>query len=283
LPATGLDPQFASKIKTPFAKIKRESFEFFASKNNAVTMEYYDLISSKASQSVEIPTSRGVLASAIHLPKKLPAPVVVCCHGMLSSKDGPKYTAMGEYLSRDGLAVLRFDFSGCGASKAEVLGSLLASRTSDLIAAIDYVKSQQWANGQIGLLGSSLGGYLALLAAAEDERIQAIVCWATPFDLKRVRASLEQSQLGHAQLPPGLKLGSPENLQSLPAISRVLIIHGQLDELVRWEESLILYGKLSDPKRLLLFERAEHRFLDPTYRQLAMRASLDWFQKYLMP
>ena len=42
------------------------------------------------------------LSAAVHLPKKTPAPVIVCCHGLLSLKESPKFVAIGEEMSRAG-------------------------------------------------------------------------------------------------------------------------------------------------------------------------------------
>jgi len=38
---------------------------------------------------------------------------------------------------------------------------------------------------------------------------------------------------------------------------------------------------MADPKQLLLFETADHRFLDPVCRQSAIKASVDWFLSHL--
>lgn len=231
---------------------------------------------------LEIPTSAGPLSAILHLPEHDPAPVVVCCHGLLSSKDGSKFVGIGEKLSHGGLAVVRFDFSGCGQSKAILAESLLESRMRDLRAVLDHVREQPWSDGRIGLLGSSMGGYLALLAAASPEsEVKGVVCWATPFDLDKVESALHQSQSFKNFFPPGFQLGSPQNLKDLPPLPRVLIIHGRQDEIVPWEEGARIYRQVGEPKRLFLMETAKHRFLDPSCRELAMKLSLDWFREYV--
>lgn len=230
-------------------------------------------------QALTIATEAGPLAAVAHLPAARPAPVVVCCHGLLSSKDSSKYVLIGEAFSQAGIAVVRFDFSGCGESRATTGGSLLDSRRRDLAAVLRYVAEQDWQNGIVGLLGSSLGGYLALLAAgtAAPLPVQAVACWATPFDLGRVRSALESSSDVPAVLPGGMELGGPVKLDELPALERVLVIHGQQDEIVPWREALAIYRQLGNPKRLLLMHKAEHRFLDPPCRQLALKVTLNWF------
>jgi uncharacterized protein len=234
-------------------------------------------VSTQQSYTIDLP--KGSLEAVIHLPRDLPAPTVVCCHGMLSSKDSGKFVAIAEHLSRAGLVAVRFDFSGCGESQTALLDSLLATRMRDLRAVIAHARRQSWMDGRLGLLGSSLGGYLALLAAAEDQGIQSLVCWATPFDLTRIRLAMEAGHVLSPTIPQGLTLGTPQTLAMLTPIPRVLIVHGQADEIVDWQEAGQIYQQLRDPKQLLLFETADHRFVDPICRQLAMVASVSWFQQ----
>ena len=216
----------------------------------------------------------------VHLPERAPAPVVVCCHGLLSYKDSSKFVTIGEQYSAAGMAVVRFDFSGCGESQVVQRESLLFSRMRDLRFVLDYVEHQPWANGAIGLLGSSLGGYLSLLAAASGQRrIQAVVCWATPFDLSRIKLELAESEELKRVVPSGLQLGSPENLKGLPRLSNVLVIQGQQDETVSWQDAVAIYRQLGEPRRLLFMKTADHRLLDPDWRAMAMRVSLEWFQE----
>jgi len=232
------------------------------------------------SQTVLIPTPDGPIPAVVHLPGQTPAPVVVCCHGLLSYKDSSKFVAIGEQFGRGGMAVVRFDFTGCGESELAHRESVLFSRINDLRFVLDFVQQQPWADGKIGLLGSSLGGYLSLLAAASGRQtIQAVVCWATPFDLSRIKLALSESEELKRVFPKGFPLGAPEDLGDLPPIPRVLVIHGQQDETVSWHEAVAIYRRVGEPKRLLLMETADHRLLAPQWREMAMESSWEWFQE----
>ena len=94
------------------------------------------------------------LSAVAHLPDKVPAPVIVCSHGLLSAKESPKFVAIGEEMPKAGFCVLRFDFSGCGDSPPRLAMSLVEARRHDLEAAIDFALKQPWSDGRIGLLGS---------------------------------------------------------------------------------------------------------------------------------
>ena len=231
-------------------------------------------------ESITINTAAGPLAGLVHLPDRLPAPAIVCCHGMLSSKDSPKFALIAQELARVGAVALRFDFSGCGESLAELGLDLLSSRLRDLDAVLEYVKLQAWHNGITGLLGSSLGGYLSLLAMSSlHHSIEAAVCWATPFDCAKIETGMEVSEELKRFFPPGFRLGSPQNLGGLPPVKGALIIHGEQDELVPWGDAVRIYEQVGEPKRMLLVSRAEHRFLEPSCRTLALKASIDWFRE----
>lgn len=231
---------------------------------------------------VYIPTRAGRLAASVHLPALIPAPVVICCHGLMSSKSSTKFVAVGEEFSRAGLGIVRFDFSGCGQSAAVLGKDLISSRLLDLEAVIAYVGNQSWAAGPAGLLGSSLGGFVALRAAVSSARlIGPVVCWATPFDLKRLRLATERLDLAGPAFVDAVGAGGLENLGDLPPLQRVLLIQGEDDESVPWTESVEIYRRLGEPKQLVLIRTGDHRFLDPQCRNLLFRLSLNWFLVHL--
>ncbi|MGC9965064.1 MAG: alpha/beta fold hydrolase [Syntrophobacteraceae bacterium] len=218
------------------------------------------------------------LSAAVHLPDKVPAPVIVCSHGLLSAKESPKFIAIGEQMSQAGFCVLRFDFSGCGESPPRPGVSLVEARTVDLEAAIGFALEQPWSDGRIGLLGSSFGGFLSLLAANHRPGlIRAAVSWAAPFDVSHIHPDTENFELLRSIFPGDFSLGSPKDLHDLGGAGRVLLIHGQLDEIVPWKDSVRIYERLNEPKRLLLMRTADHRVSDESWRALATGASLEWF------
>jgi uncharacterized protein len=231
--------------------------------------------------SVQLESDGISLAAVVHLPKRIPAPVIVCCHGLLSLKDSAKYIAIGEEMTAAGFSVLRFDFSGCGESAARAGETLIEGRMRDLGIALDFASGQSWSDGRIGLLGSSLGGYLSLLAAnANPDRIHAAACWASPFDVSGIHPGANAMEQLRNLFPGGFHLGEPHNLNELNQASRVLLIHGQQDQVVNWKQSIQIYDRLKDPKELILMRTADHQFLDESWRKAAILASLDWFLQY---
>ncbi len=222
------------------------------------------------------------LSAVVHLPGKVPAPVIVCSHGLLSAKESPKFVAIGETMGKAGFCALRFDFSGCGDSPPRRAMSLVEARMHDLETVMSFALKQPWSDGRIGLLGSSLGGFLSLLAANErPEPIRATVCWAAPFDISGIHPDTEHLEELRAIFPDGPSLGSPTNLDALDKAGRVLLIHGQLDEVVPWRDAVRIYERLNDPGKLLLMRTADHRISDDSWRKRAIQASVEWFLTHL--
>jgi dipeptidyl aminopeptidase/acylaminoacyl peptidase len=144
-----------------------------------------------------------------------------------------------------------------------------------------FASQQPWSDGRIGLLGSSFGGFLSLLAANErPEQIRATVSWAAPFDISGIHPGKEHFEDLRTIVPDRFNLGSPKDLSVLGEAARVLLIHGQLDEIVPWSDSVRIYDRLNDPKKLMLMRTADHRVSDESWRERAIQASLEWFVTY---
>lgn len=230
---------------------------------------------------VTISTAAGNLGAAVHLPDGLPTSVVVCCHGLLSSKSSAKYVLLCEELRHAGIAAIRFDFTGCGESEIAPAETLIDTRLRDLNAVLEYVCAQPWTGGRLGLMGSSFGGFISLLCAASGRfPVHTLVCWAPPFDLAQTNVALGDLEYLQGLFPQGFRLGDPPSLEALPPVPRVLIIHGQQDAIVPWRAAGEIYHRIGEPKRLLLMEKADHVFLDPEHRKLAVKLTIDWFREY---
>ncbi len=129
------------------------------------------------------------ISGILHLPEKKNPPCVIASHGLLSSKDSEKYIALGDRLSQEGIAMLRFDFRGIGESEGRMEDDTISRRIVDLGSAIDFIRTRQDLRNRIGLFGSSLGGYVSLIKASMDKKIRAVVIWATPFHMDDLKSN----------------------------------------------------------------------------------------------
>ena len=218
---------------------------------------------------------------ALHLPDLEKPPCVIASHGLFSSKDSEKYTALGDRFHPTGIALLRFDFRGCGESEGITSGTTVSDRLADLRAAIEFGRSYPRIGSRIGLMGSSLGGYVSLIESGDEEDIRAVVTWATPYTL----AGLEERRgQGEMALLGEQFFGDLRGHDLAPALGKVrncLVIHGDRDELVPVEQARMIYERLNAPKKMEIIEGGDHRLTHPHHREKALEMTLEWFERYL--
>src|SRR6185503_695886 len=110
-----------------------------------------------------VPIGGTSLVGVLHLPTTAggPFPAVIACHGLGASKDSDKYLLLGATLPTVGLALVRFDFRGAGESGGSYREATTAMRIDDLEAVLDFLAKHPALSNRMGLLGSSMGGYVA--------------------------------------------------------------------------------------------------------------------------
>lgn len=221
------------------------------------------------------------ISGILHLPEREHPPCVIASHGLQSSKNSEKYIALGERLAGEGMAMLRFDFRGVGESEGRMEDDTVSRRIVDLGSAIGFVRSHPGVGNRIGLVGSSLGGYVTLIRGSMEKKISAIVIWATPFhldDLGSKKGSEEHPLPGEAFFKD---LPKHRLLPLLQKVSNCLLIHGEKDEVVPVDQAWEIFHSLGAPKEIHVIEGADHRLTDPAHRQRAMDLTTEWFKKYL--
>ena len=221
------------------------------------------------------------ISGILHLPDIENPPCVIASHGLLSSKNSEKYIALGEQISKEGMAMLRFDFRGIGESEGSEEDNTISKKVADLNAGINFIRSYSGLENRIGLMGSSLGGFLSLIKASEDKEIKAVVTWAAPIHLDDLGA---KDQGEDYPLPPDVFFEDLPRHRLVPLLSKVshcLVIHGEEDELVPLEQALGIFTHLRVPKELHVIGGADHRLTDPAHRQCAIVLSVAWFKKFL--
>src|SRR2546428_11911245 len=136
-------------------------------------------MSGEDKHTVTLPGAR--LALVLHVTEgRRRVPCVVACHGLRASKDSDKYLLLGAELPAAGLALARFDFRGCGESSGVEEETTGGTRLEDARAALQYLPFHRRPNGRFSLLGSSMGGYVALHLAAERGDSTPVVTWNAP-------------------------------------------------------------------------------------------------------
>ena len=91
------------------------------------------------------------------------------------------FLVLSDYLTRNGIAVLRYDDRGIAKSKGNFAAATTEDFTSDALAAVEYQKSRKEVNvKKIGIAGHSEGGLIAPMAAVNSDDVAYIILLAGP-------------------------------------------------------------------------------------------------------
>ena len=224
----------------------------------------------------------GALALVVHVPDAPGrVPCVIACHGLSATKDSDKYLLLGDALPAAGLALARFDFRGCGESSGVEEETTIASRIEDVEAIVAFVGAHPRLDGRFGLLGSSLGGFVALQVVAA-RRGWPVVTWNAPASLTELANDdlRENRALG---VPFALEYATGRYALAPTGIPTHLIVHGEADDVVSLEHGLALHERAAEPCDLVIIPGGDHRLTDPAHRARAVELSRDWFRRFLGP
>lgn len=228
----------------------------------------------------------GHLSLVLHRPSgsgasgSPPAPCVVACHGLSASKDSDKYLLLAEEFPRAGLALARFDFRGCGESSGVEEETTVSSRIEDVQAVLKLLEADPGLDGRFGLLGSSLGGFVALQAAAARGDGTPVVTWNAPATLDDL--AHEERHDGARRGPPFFaELATHRYVLAPAGVPCHLIIQGEEDDVVPVEHATVLADRAGEPFDCVVIPGADHRLTDIAHRREALRLSLAWFSRFL--
>ena len=240
---------------------------------------------------VSFSNGRGqTLVGIVHHPPKNPVPAAaILCHGMESDKESEKLVALGEGLSVTGILALRFDFACSGESGGKFEEITYSGEAEDLSAAFDFML--RYGVEKIGIVGSSMGGTAALLFAAREKGVAALVTIAAPLHPEKFTDRLLIPEEVERWRREGfihyhgrrINVSFLQDLERIdvPRAARkilcpVLVIHGDADATVPVEEAHELSAELRGPKKLLILQGADHRLSDPLLRQEALEQAIRW-------
>lgn len=257
---------------------------------------------------LEIPVGRQMMAACLHRPEPggtvVPAPVVICCHGLTGTRVGSCYrmVRLGRRLAAENTACLRFDFRGCGESDGRFEDVSQATLVEDLLAAVAAVERLGGCDStRIGLVGSSFGALTASHAAGRIGALRCLVFWAPVADTRSL-IDREMTEAGWTLLREhgwiehrGLRLGAaffdhvPETTgpQALAEARRpALIYHGSGDT-----EVPIAHGRAYEAAlqaanvevRLELFVTEDHGLRSVAANDLLIEGTAAWFRRFLHP
>ncbi|MFQ5897053.1 MAG: alpha/beta hydrolase [Candidatus Methylomirabilia bacterium] len=227
-----------------------------------------------------MPVEGTTVALVLHLPKRTSAPCVVACHGLSASKDSEKYLLLGREFPKAGWALARFDFRGSGESAGVYADTTVGSRVRDLEAVLNFLADQPTVDGRFGLLGSSMGGYVALFVAAHRSPATPVVTWNAPATLSELGQPRSEDLAG---LGPAFfdELSAGRYVDAPSGVRFCLTIQADGDEVVPPRHGQLLFERALDPRELVMLPGADHRLTTPGSRMEAVTRSLEWFRRFL--
>ncbi len=218
-------------------------------------------------ETVQFLTNDGVRLQGWWFPQPQTTKTIICATGHKGAKTD--LLGIGPALWRAGNNVLLFDYRGCGESDRAPL-SVGFYEQGDLQAAVRFAQ-ERLPDTRIGLVGFSMGAAIAILTAATNPAILAVLADSAFASLSGVI----EAAYGRYRLPtqPLLTLSDRYNgwrygyryrsLRPIAAIAAIaprpiLIIHGERDQVTPVAHAHQLYAAAGCPKELWISPEAHH-------------------------
>lgn len=250
-------------------------------------------------ESLKITTREGhELSGALELPTGLVRGAAVFAHCFTCTKQSKAATAVSRALAREGIASLRFDFTGLGASQGEFGRAGFASDVEDLIASAEYLIERF--DCQILLVGHSLGGAAVLAAAAElgRDNVAAVATIGAPSDvphvLHNIKGDLDEIEReGEGDVTIGGRafklskhfLDKTREIDLVDQMKKLrvplMIMHSPTDDIVGVEHASNLFEAAKHPKSFVSLAGADHLLLNEDDARFAARMIAAWAGRYL--
>lgn len=254
---------------------------------------------------ITIKVNKLSLSGVLHLPEKVvfkKTPLIVILHGFIGSKVGEHrlFVKAARYFSDIGYAVFRFDFSGCGESDGDYANVTVTKQLSEVQAVLNELSTiaEVDANNII-LIGHSLGGAIASLTAAKDNRIAKLILWSPVGKPYEDITNIIGPQAVHKAMLNGVvdyngfyvshsflaDLKNHHPLKEIRSYKKIaLIIHAEEDEDVPKEHAARYYKSLqqrpiSKQVNLHYIKGSDHTFSSYTFENELFTTTVNWLKQ----
>jgi len=236
------------------------------------------------------------LSARLDLPDGRPRGHALFAHCFTCSKNLHATTQVARAMARAGYAVLRFDFTGLGASEGELANSHFSGNVEDLVAAARFLDAEHEAP-QL-LVGHSLGGAAVLRAAAQLPSVRAIATIGAPCHPEHIRRLLTSAQeeieaSGHATIELAgrrftITRGFLDDLNGHPMREAIadlrralLVLHAPRDATVGIDNATRIFQAAKHPKSFLSLDDADHLLTEPRDAEFVGSMIATWASRYL--
>ncbi|MFU8893528.1 MAG: alpha/beta hydrolase family protein [Luteolibacter sp.] len=216
-----------------------------------------------------------------------PGWLVILAHGVTGNLDRPVIADTAAALNAAGFDTLRFSFAGNGDSEGEFRAATISKEFFDLLAVIDAAIQQY---PKIAVVGHSMGAAVAVVAAAGNSRISALVSLAGMVDTM----GFAETEFGHIDPDVGLMWDEPGcplscafmvdlcdtivnvSPQAELVMAPWLLVHGTADDVVLPEDTESIVALRGDAVTAHFIEGADHSFSAPDHKAEMLRIVTEW-------
>jgi putative redox protein len=237
------------------------------------------------------------LAGRLESPEQ-PRAHALFAHCFTCSKDIAAASRIAKGLCDEGIAVLRFDFTGLGNSEGDFANTNFSSNVEDLLAAARTMADQGSAP-QL-LIGHSLGGAAVLAAAGRIESCRAVATIGAPSDpghveklLRSSRDEIEREGVATVELAGRAFRIKKQFLDDIraggltDAVGRLrralLIFHAPFDNIVGIDEAAAIFTAAKHPKSFVSLDDADHLLSRREDSRYVARVLSAWATRFLEP
>jgi len=226
-----------------------------------------------------------------------PVAHAIFAHCFTCSKNTKAIAHISRALAGQGIAVLRFDFTGLGESQGDFADTNFSSNVEDLLDAADFL--QTFYGPPRILIGHSFGGAAVLRAAPQITSVKAVVTIGAPAEPAHVRRALGEEgrklleSRGEAEFRLAGRtfrikkqfLEDIEFTRLQPALHNLkralLVMHSPLDDVVGIDNAARIFQAARHPKSFISLDGADHLLTDPADSTYAANLIAAWAIKYI--
>jgi putative redox protein len=238
------------------------------------------------------------LAAALDTPEGPAQAYALFAHCFTCGKDVLAAKRIATALAANGIAVLRFDFTGLGSSEGEFANSTFSSNVADLVRAADHLRETRAAPAI--LIGHSLGGAAILAAAGQIPEAKAVVTIAAPSDPVHVthlfRDRIEdirkhgKVEVQLAGRPFHIKREFLDDIAEHSLMSHVarlhmalLVMHSPTDDTVGIDNATNIFVAAKHPKSFVSLAGSDHLLSGKRDAAYVAGVIAAWAERYIEP
>ncbi len=237
-----------------------------------------------------------ILSGRLELPDSKPKAYAIFAHCFTCSKNFIASSVLSKALTKAGIGVLRFDFTGIGNSEGDFANTNFSSNVDDLTSAFNAMKADSKTPSI--LIGHSLGGAAVLKTAPALSEINAVITIGAPSCVQHVAHLFEDdikeiNEKGEA--PVNLfgrtfnikkqfidDINESEVLKGVQSFKKALLVmHSPIDNTVSIDHAAQIFISAKHPKSFVSLDQADHLLMKKRDAVYAADVIGTWVKRYI--